>query len=108
MEGCVAEKRFNFNDATASTPLSAIAEAFEEVEKLINLQKINGAQQFQLRLDTLCEACSPISILFRCLGLAFKFAELEYVSKIKESVNGGKEIDAHDEEYDTYKMSSVW
>ena len=72
-------KRFNLDDAS---PLSAIAEAFEKLAKLINSRKINGVEHFQLRLDTFCDACSPISILFGCLGLAFKFAESEYVSKV--------------------------
>ncbi|GMN38534.1 hypothetical protein TIFTF001_007767 [Ficus carica] len=87
MEGGVAEKRCNLDDAT---PLSSIAEAFEELAKLINSRKVNGAEQFQLRLDTFCDACSPISILFGCLGLAFKFAELEYVAKVHNLVEASK------------------
>lgn len=71
------------------TPLSAIAEAFEELAKQINdgdeknepAQKQQQLQQ-QLRLDKLCQACSSVSVLFNCLGLVFKFAELEYVSKV--------------------------
>lgn len=74
MEG-VAE---SFKDS-ATAPLSAIADAFEELAKLINSVELNGSQ---LRLDTFCDSCSLVSILFGCLGLAFKFAELEYVSKV--------------------------
>jgi hypothetical protein len=33
-------------------------------------------------LDTFCDACSWVSVLFGCLRLAFKFAESEYVSMV--------------------------
>ena len=62
-----------------ATPLTAIAESFEGLAKLVKSLK-NSSQE--LRLDTLCDACSLVSILFSSLGLAFKFAELEYVSKV--------------------------
>ena len=75
-------ERFKDDPATATAPLSAIAEAFEELAKLINSAKLNGSEPYHLRLDTFCDACSLISILFGCLGLAFKFAELEYISKV--------------------------
>lgn len=67
--------------ATLSTPLSGIVEAFEELTKILNSRKVSGSQE-GLRLDTFCQACSLVSILFSCLGLAFKFAEMEYVSKV--------------------------
>uniref|UniRef100_A0A7N0TCS9 Glycolipid transfer protein domain-containing protein n=1 Tax=Kalanchoe fedtschenkoi TaxID=63787 RepID=A0A7N0TCS9_KALFE len=56
-------------------PLSDIAEAFEELALL--------AASGDLHLSTFCHACSHVSVLFGCLGLAFKFAELEYVSKVR-------------------------
>lgn len=59
-------------------PLSAIAEAFEELSKW--MKENNDGKH--IRLDTFCEAASLVSVLFRCLGLAFKFAELEYVAKV--------------------------
>lgn len=65
----------------ASTPLSTIAEAFEELSKLLKNWKANGSNE-DMPLGKFCEACSRISILFSCLGIAFKFAELEYVSKV--------------------------
>lgn len=55
-------------------PLSAIAETFEELSKRNNANEI--------RLDTFCQAASLVSVLFRSLGLAFKFAELGYVAKV--------------------------
>ncbi|CAK9153663.1 unnamed protein product [Ilex paraguariensis] len=66
-----------FEDAATGTPLSAIAEAFED---LSGFMKSSGSCD-ELRLKPFCDACSLVSILFGCLGIAFKFAEMEYVSK---------------------------
>ncbi|XP_016484573.1 ACD11 homolog protein-like [Nicotiana tabacum] len=68
-----------FEDAGTGTPLSAIAEAFEELSSCL---KSNGYDD--LRLKPFCDACSLVSVLFGCLGIAFKFAELEYVSKVRD------------------------
>ncbi|CAM9002527.1 unnamed protein product [Rhodiola kirilowii] len=57
------------------TPLSDIADAFEELAPVVDSD--------YLQLSTFCHACSYVSVLFGCLGLAFKFAELEYVAKVK-------------------------
>ncbi|KAL0446896.1 UNVERIFIED_CONTAM: ACD11protein [Sesamum latifolium] len=68
-----------FEDATAETrPLSAVADAFEEVSAVVK----DKGFDYDLDLKTFCDACSLVSILFGCLGIAFKFAELEYVSKV--------------------------
>ncbi|KAB1218617.1 hypothetical protein CJ030_MR3G026497 [Morella rubra] len=75
----------NQKDATM-TPLSAVVEAFEEMAKLLKSRK----EDQQLRLDTFCEACSLVSVFFGCLGLAFKFAESEYLSKIRDLEEGSK------------------
>ncbi|XP_062110137.1 ACD11 homolog protein isoform X2 [Humulus lupulus] len=90
MDGGVPERFINASTAASSYPLSAIADAFEELSKLINSGKLNESQPYQLRLDTFCEACSLISFLFGCLGLAFKFAECEYVSKVHNLVEASK------------------
>ncbi|KAL9332519.1 hypothetical protein ACSQ67_002129 [Phaseolus vulgaris] len=65
-------------------PLTAIAEAFEE------LSKWRKKEVHHIRLDTFCEAASLVSVLFRCLGLAFKFAELEYMAKLQGLVEASK------------------
>lgn len=57
------------------TPLSAVADAFEDLSAAV---KAND----DLDLKSFCEACSLVSVLFGCLGTAFKFAELEYCSKV--------------------------
>ncbi|XP_051149530.1 ACD11 homolog protein-like isoform X2 [Andrographis paniculata] len=60
-------------------PLSAVADAFEELSRVV---KSNG-YGYDLDLKTFCNACSLVSILFGCLGIAFKFAELEYSHKVR-------------------------
>lgn len=62
--------------------MCGIADAFEDLSALI---KSNGLN-FSLRLKPFCDACSLVSVLFGCLGLAFKFAEYEYVSKVRNLV----------------------
>lgn len=63
---------------TVDRPLPAIAEAFKELED--DLNKGSGAV---LRVRPFSHACSLISILFGYLGMAFKFAEKDYVSKVR-------------------------
>ncbi|KAF8378461.1 hypothetical protein HHK36_029801 [Tetracentron sinense] len=60
----------------AGTPLSVIAEAFEELSNSISTSSDD------LLLGPLTNACSLVSVLFGYLGIAFKFAELEYVCKV--------------------------
>ncbi|XP_056164301.1 ACD11 homolog protein-like [Syzygium oleosum] len=73
--------------AAATTPLSGIAEAFEEMAGLLRSDKGGGVE---LRLDKFCDACSLVSVLFGCLGLAFKFAEMEYIAKVRDLVEASK------------------
>ncbi|KAH9627262.1 hypothetical protein KSS87_017484 [Heliosperma pusillum] len=60
-----------------ATPLSSIVEAFEEVAEIIE----DGNQE--LALKTFCDACALVSVLFNSLGIAFKFAEMEYCAKVR-------------------------
>ncbi|XP_022726121.1 ACD11 homolog protein-like [Durio zibethinus] len=71
---------------TTKTPLSAIAQAFEELSEFLGCQM----KDEELRLDTFSDACSLVSVLFSCLGLAFKFAEMEYVAKVRDLVEASK------------------
>lgn len=64
-------------ESVKATPLAAMAEAFEELSDLVH-----SRPSYNLRLLNFCDACSLVSVLFGCLGIAFKFAELEYVSKV--------------------------
>lgn len=60
---------------STDTPLAAMAEAFEELSRSL--------QSKDLRLAPFCSACALVSVLFSFLGFAFKFAEAEYVSKVR-------------------------
>jgi hypothetical protein len=69
----------------AKTPLSEIVEAFEELAKSLNSWRIRNSDKGaggELRLDAFSKTCSLVSVLFSCLGLAFRFAESEYVAKV--------------------------
>ncbi|KAL8052846.1 hypothetical protein ABFS82_05G031800 [Erythranthe guttata] len=71
---------FEDSNSTELTPLSAVADAFEDLSALLKAKGFD----FDLDLKTFCGACSLVSILFGCLGIAFKFAELEYISKVRD------------------------
>jgi len=58
-------------------PLRQIAEAFQELALVLNSG--NG----DIQLAPFCRACSSVSVLFGYLGIAFKFAEVDFVAKIQ-------------------------
>lgn len=78
-------------DARFNTPLLVITEAFEDLadslkprwQKRSGIGKNDVVSNDGLRLDAFCSACTHVSVLFGCLGFAFKFAEMEYVSKVR-------------------------
>ena len=59
-------------------PLRKISEAFRELEATVNSQTPDDVE-----VASFSRACSLISPLFGCLGIAFKFAEMDYVAKVK-------------------------
>ncbi|VFQ66593.1 unnamed protein product [Cuscuta campestris] len=67
------------------TPLSAVADAFERL-----LAEMEAEGCGFIRLKPFCEACSLVSVLFGCLGIAFKFAELEYAAKVHSLADASK------------------
>ncbi|CAH9139925.1 unnamed protein product [Cuscuta epithymum] len=69
----------------SKTPLSAVVDAFEG---LFAEMDAKGFDRIQLK--PFCEACSLVSVLFGCLGIAFKFAELEYVAKVQSLADASK------------------
>ncbi|CAN0870665.1 ACD11 homolog protein [Linum grandiflorum] len=85
-----------------TTALSLVAEAFEELAHLLNNSNADSQllpddqqqeaeeEEVELRLDSFCQACSLVSVLFSSLGLAFKFAETEYVAKVRDLVEASK------------------
>ncbi|KAJ4960632.1 hypothetical protein NE237_020542 [Protea cynaroides] len=97
----VMDEEETFEDS--ATPISVMADAFEELTRSISTSSED------LRLVPFCDACSLVSVLFRCLGIAFKFAELEYISKVNDLVEASKTFDTlknildHDVENDSVR-----
>ncbi|XP_068322866.1 accelerated cell death 11-like [Pyrus communis] len=59
-------------------PLRKIAEAFKELEAAVN------SPAADVEVAPFSHACSLVSPLFGCLGIAFKFAEIDYVAKVHD------------------------
>ena len=66
-----------FEEAGTGTPLSGIAEAFEEFSA-----PVVKSDAYDLGLKSFCDAYPLVSVLFRCLDIAFKFSEMEYCTKV--------------------------
>ncbi|KAK9936906.1 hypothetical protein M0R45_013726 [Rubus argutus] len=67
-------------------PLRKIAEAFKELELAVN------SQTAEVEVASFSQACSLVSPLFGCLGIAFKFAEMDYVAKVHDLAEASKSI----------------
>lgn len=57
-----------------------MAEAFKDLANTLNSQTLDEAAKMEVA--PFSHACTLVSPLFRCLGIAFKFAELDYVAKV--------------------------
>lgn len=96
---------------SATMPLSSMANAFEELAKGLQVPVKGSNGEEMLRLDNFCGACHLVSFLFHSLGLAFKFAESEYVAKLhtlleaSKSYNNLGDILDHDIAHDSVKTS---
>uniref|UniRef100_A0A6N2K0R2 Glycolipid transfer protein domain-containing protein n=1 Tax=Salix viminalis TaxID=40686 RepID=A0A6N2K0R2_SALVM len=73
-------------DLETEKPLKKIAEAFKELEATIN------SQTQEVEVAPFSHACSLVSPLFGCLGIAFKFAEMDYVAKVHDLEEASKSI----------------
>ncbi|XP_020085699.1 ACD11 homolog protein-like [Ananas comosus] len=80
----------SFRDADEGTPLAAVAEAFEELARSLRGGGGEEGGDGGLRLAPFVDACSLVSVLFGCLGFAFKFAEMEYVAKVNDLIEASK------------------
>ncbi|BBN00167.1 hypothetical protein MPTK1_1g26930 [Marchantia polymorpha subsp. ruderalis] len=69
-------------------PLKEIAEAFS-----VLADNVKNGQDSGVDIAIFARACDLISILFSSLGIAFKFAEKDYVSKVKDLLDASKEFD---------------
>ncbi|VVA29320.1 PREDICTED: accelerated cell death [Prunus dulcis] len=67
-------------------PLRKISEAFKELEAAVN------SQTAEIEVAPFSSACSLVSPLFGCLGIAFKFAEIDYVAKVHDLAEASKSI----------------
>ncbi|KAI8568443.1 hypothetical protein RHMOL_Rhmol02G0199700 [Rhododendron molle] len=69
-------------------PLRKISEAFiglaNTVKNNSNSQTPDQEDAVQLETAPFSHACSLVSPLFGCLGIAFKFAEIDYVAKVHD------------------------
>ncbi|KZV46197.1 glycolipid transfer protein-like [Dorcoceras hygrometricum] len=72
-------------------PLKKMAEAFKELANILNAADPDG-EEARIELGSFSRACSLVSPLFRCLGIAFKFAELDYVAKVEDLSEASKSI----------------
>lgn len=67
-------------------PLRRIADAFDSLAATANSKSV------PIETAHFSDACSRVSILFGCLGIAFKFAEMDYVSKVEDLREASKSI----------------
>ncbi|KAM7271354.1 hypothetical protein ACFE04_030568 [Oxalis oulophora] len=58
-------------------PLRKMGDAFNQLATTLN-------NNVDLEVAPFSEACSLVSPLFGCLGIAFKFAEMDYVAKVHD------------------------
>lgn len=69
---------------TSSPPLKSIADAFERLAKTVD------NDDDDLRLKAFTDACALVSVLFDSLGIAFRFAEIEYCAKVRNLAEASK------------------
>ncbi|XP_059438629.1 accelerated cell death 11 [Corylus avellana] len=73
-------------DLNDEKPLRKISEAFKELAATVN------SQTADVEVASFSRACSHVSPLFACLGIAFKFAEMDYVAKVNDLAGASKSI----------------
>ncbi|MBA0771798.1 hypothetical protein Gotri_007271, partial [Gossypium trilobum] len=66
--------------------LRKMADAFKELAAKVN------SQTADMEVAPFSRACSFVSPLFGCLGIAFKFAEMDYVAKVGDLAEASKSI----------------
>jgi hypothetical protein len=62
----------------ADKPLRRIGASFEDLAAVAKQQ-----QPAAMAAGDFSRACSHVYVLFGCLGIAFKFAEMDYVAKAR-------------------------
>lgn len=72
--------------ADVEKPLRKIADAFKELAATVNSETVD------MEVAPFSRACSFVSPLFGCLGIAFKFAEMDYVAKVNDLIETSKSV----------------
>ncbi|KAE8665826.1 Accelerated cell death 11 [Hibiscus syriacus] len=73
-------------NAESDKTLRKIAEALKELAATVN------SQTADMEVAPFSRACSFVSPLFGCLGIAFKFEEMDYVAKVDDLAEASKSI----------------
>lgn len=73
-------------DGDDDKALRKIGEAFKEIASAVNSQTVD------IEVAPFSHACSLVSPLFGCLGIAFKFAEMDYVAKVNHLAKASSSI----------------
>ncbi|XP_071724946.1 accelerated cell death 11 [Rutidosis leptorrhynchoides] len=76
-------------EITEKKPLRKMADAFKELSNTLNN---NTQPNKELAVAPFSHACSLVSPLFGCLGIAFKFAEMDYVAKVRDLADASENI----------------
>ncbi|GKV32087.1 hypothetical protein SLEP1_g40718 [Rubroshorea leprosula] len=72
--------------ADVGKPLRKIADAFKELAEKVN------SENADVELAPFSHACSLVAPLIGCLGIAFKFAEMDYSAKVDDLAEAAKSI----------------
>ncbi|XP_058183254.1 accelerated cell death 11-like [Rhododendron vialii] len=75
--------------ATDETVLTKIAEAFNELADDVN----SPSTPPRLSLSKFCSACRLLSPLIGCMGIACRFAEIEFSAKVDDLTKASESID---------------
>ncbi|KAH7300640.1 hypothetical protein KP509_24G072600 [Ceratopteris richardii] len=96
---------------TSERPLQRIAVSFSELATCFNSEETKQEEaKRNLLVASFSSACSNVSVLFGCLGIAFKFAEMDYVAKVDDLTRVAKDMSTleslieYDLERDTVKV----
>ncbi|XP_007041139.2 PREDICTED: accelerated cell death 11 [Theobroma cacao] len=79
-------ERSTMVDLENEKTLRKISDAFKELAATVN------SQAADMDVAPFSRACSLVSPLFGCLGIAFKFAEMDYVAKVDDLAEASKSI----------------
>ncbi|KAL2653119.1 hypothetical protein R1flu_021247 [Riccia fluitans] len=75
-------------EQSGKRPLKEISESFSSLADNLKKDSDSGVD-----VANFAHACDRISILFSSLGIAFKFAEKDYVAKVKDLLDASKEFE---------------